>query len=195
MTFAPLLALLLLISSRVLAFDPSEWISGSRISVPAYSDWQRGPYDPTPSIEWDGNMALQFHSDAVHNPMLTRPVGCTANTWCRVTPDVPFDAIAIHVAGLLIITNGKQLGGCSFELWFRRDASIPKSQIHYNSQVVSTRETSGWAPGIREPVSTWIPLALDQTFEYRWEPHGPWGGWPQGCALRANLRIVAILQD
>lgn len=117
-------------------------------------------------------------------------VGPKVNEWQTVNlADIlPNNTKAVHVTGLLLITHGNTHQIADLRIYFRCDESYDPTGS-YKQQVIET-DING---GQRSPMSAWICLDNNLSFQYKWEIAGELGQYPQQSAYGGNLVIDAIL--
>lgn len=159
-----LLCTFLLISHLTATFNASDWIDITKIHISKKSPTQQQVIFVNSFTE----------------------VGPIANTWHIVdmSNDLPEEAKAVNLVGILIITHGLNSETADLELFFR--AYGETDYYLYTGQVIEASIYNGQ----RSTMSVWIPLSSDKKFEFYWTRTNA-GQYPSWSAYGINLSLNA----
>lgn len=150
--------------------------------LPAWAGWREGGIVGVRDDNAKAPIALFLNTVAA--------VGEAPGAWhtLDVVPlGIPLEARAVFLAGLLIITHGKEDGICNLTLAFRR----PGDELDPGNYIAQTIAI-GPGSGQRSPMATWAPLK-DGKVEWYWTRNTQ-GEWPDACSYAINLSAQAYVR-
>ena len=120
---------------------------------------------------------------------VTKPDGCTMDTWCTVDLSelVPKSAISVFLSGILIITHGTSLETADLNISFRsieNDELCPTPQTPECVQYIGQAVEATVGNGQRSNMATWVPVKNGK-FQFRY--HTSTGGGIQYIVAMGSI--------